>query len=110
MFRRKLWRSATEPSTVTNDGEITGTDSRPDTRDGPNVDVFIEPPTPPTPPSSRGRESEIVEVYVNADADDEEDVFDPRESQSGPSTPTGTRQTIDRERSFANGVIENGDG
>ena len=110
LFRRKLWRSATEPSTVTNDGDMTGTDSRPDTRDGPNVDVFVEPPTPPTPPSSRGRESETAEVYDDADADDEEDVIDPRVSQSGPSTPTGTRQAINRAPAFVNGVIENGVG
>ena len=107
MFRRKLWRSVTEPSAVANEGDMTGTDSRPDTREGPNVDVFVEPPTPP---SSRGRESETAEVYDDVDADDEEEIFDPRESQSGPSTPTGTRQTMDRAPSFVDGVMENGVG
>jgi hypothetical protein len=86
---------------------MTGTDSRPDTREGPNVDVFVEPPTPP---SSRGRESETAEVYDDVDADDEEEIFDPRESQSGPSTPTGTRRTMDEAPGFVNGVIENGVG
>lgn len=111
LFRRKLWRSVTEPGAVGSregtDGDITGTDSRPDTRDGANPDVFVEPPTPPP---SRGQDSEVVEMYDNADADDEEDVFDPRESQSGPSTPTGTRETSDRASGMVNGVIEDGVG
>ena len=113
LFRRKLWRSATEPERVASsradDGDVTGTDSRPDTRDGPSVDVFVEPPTPPTPPSSRGMDSGPVAVYDDADADDEEDVLDPRESQSGPSTPTGTRN-IDRGSNITDIAIEGGVG
>jgi hypothetical protein len=111
LFRRKLWRSATEPERVTSghgtDGDITGTDSRPDTRDGPNVDVFVEPPTPPP---SRGVDSVGIGRYDDADADDEEDVLDPRESQSGPSTPTGTRDSVDRGSSMTNVAIEDGVG
>jgi hypothetical protein len=109
LFRRKLWRSATEPESVANDhatdGDVTGTDSRPDTRDGPGVDVFVEPPTPP---SSRGTDITASVVYDDADADDEEDILDPRESQSGPSTPTGTRDVLDRGSDMANGVLEHG--
>ena len=111
VFRRKLWRSATEPEIVANghatDGDVTGTDSRPETRDGPGVDVFVEPPTPPT---SRGTDSSASVVYDDADADDEEEILDPRESQSGPSTPTGTRDIIDRVSDMANGVLEHGVG
>ena len=111
LFRRKLWRSATEPERVASshgiDSDITGTDSRPDTRDGPNVDVFVEPPTPPP---SGGVDGGIIAVYDDADADDEEDILDPRESQSGPSTPTGTRDIVDRGSNVAYVAIEDGIG
>lgn len=113
LFRRKLWRSNTEPeperiaSGHGTDGDITGTDSRPDTRDGANVNVFVEPPTPPT---SRDTDSSVSAEDDDADADDEDEVLDPRESQSGPSTPTGTRGIVDRSSDMANGVIENGVG
>jgi hypothetical protein len=111
LFRRKLWRSATEPERIASghgtDGEITGTESRPNTRDGPDVDVFVEPPTPPP---SHGVDSGLIAVYDDADADDEEDVLDRRESQSGPSTPTGTRDIVDRGSNMANVAIEDGVG
>ena len=111
LFRRKLWRATSEPSALANehvmDGEVTGTDSRPDTRDGPNVDVFVEPPTPP---SSRGVDSVTSEVFDDDNGDDEEEVLDPRESQSGPATPTGTRDILNKEIVFEHAVIDSGVG
>ena len=64
----------------------TMTDSRPGTRDGPDVNVM-----PPTPPNDTEDMSTGVERDVGEDADDEEDMVDPRELRSGPATPTGTR-------------------
>jgi hypothetical protein len=81
LFRRRLWRSITEPEpSVGNvtDGATDGTDSRPESKDGPLV-VHVEPPSP-----ERGGEWE--------DADDEEEILTPREAQSGPATPRGTRE------------------
>jgi hypothetical protein len=79
LFRRKVWRSSTEPVS----GSLTeATESRPGTRDGP--DVHVEPPTPP------GWEDE-----------DEDDVYlDPEEVmpgiQSGPATPGGAGAGLKR--------------
>ena len=94
LFRRKLWRSATEPGSV--GGNVTDspvTDSRPETRDGP--DVSIQPPTPPSDIVLKQRSNEGPQPNFGDDADDEEDILDPRKLQSGPSTPTGTRERVD---------------
>jgi hypothetical protein len=93
-FRRRLWRSVTDPSAGENatDGMVSGTDSRPCTKDGPALntmamDMNVLPPTPPNGVVANGSEG-----WEDADADDEEDdVLDPRESKSGPATPRGTR-------------------
>ena len=70
-----------EPETLTD-----GTDSRPQSKEGPMVvDVTVEPPTP--------KSERVVATPESAtDADDEDDVVDTREVQSGPSTPTGQRE------------------
>ncbi|KAK5166209.1 uncharacterized protein LTR77_008470 [Saxophila tyrrhenica] len=89
-FRRRIWRSVTDPSSGggnATDRTASVTDSRPESKDGPlTVDVHVEPPTPPK--EERGSASTEWD-----DADDEQDVLDPRESRSGPSTPRGTRES-----------------
>jgi hypothetical protein len=70
VFRRRLWRSITEPSVGTG-GALSGTDSRPESKDGPMVvDVNVEPPTPPSAASTSSRDTWN-------DADDEDDILDP---------------------------------
>ena len=87
LFRRKLWRSSTEPGAVGDHvTESTMTDSRPGTREGPDVHVL-----PPTPPNDTVRRGTDVDYNIYDDADDEKDILDPRESKSGPATPTGMR-------------------
>lgn len=94
LFRRKLWRSVTEPS-VDNiiDGVTDGTDSRPESKDGPQVNV-----EPPSPPSS----TEVVAEWEYAD--DEDEILKTRESQSGPATPTGTRE----KETISEGILDAG--
>jgi hypothetical protein len=100
LFRRKLWRSVTEPSVGTNATESV-TDSRPESKDGPlvpetPVDVHVEPPTPPSRESASSREE--------WNDDDDDSILDPRESQSGPATPRGTREKDGLE----NGILDAG--
>ncbi|KAK3715441.1 hypothetical protein LTR37_007169 [Vermiconidia calcicola] len=97
MFRRKLWRSVTDP--LSGPG-TDATDSRPETREGQHrentsLDVNIEPPTPPSENSNQFKvASDATSAgLADDDADDEdEEVLDPRESQSSPGTPRGTRE------------------
>lgn len=84
LFRRKLWRSHTEPTS----GNVTdATDSRPQSKEGPGPEVVIAPPTPPRDDV----DSAIVDDSEGGDVEDEafEDVW---ESRSGPATPRGTRE------------------
>ncbi|KAK3047137.1 hypothetical protein LTR09_011469 [Extremus antarcticus] len=104
-FRRRLWRSVTEPSAGDNAEDDTVsvvTDSRPGTKDGPlmngvPIDVSVQPPTPP-------RDASVEDSREWEDADDEEDVLDIRGSQSGPSTPRGTRES----ESAGEGILDAG--
>ncbi|KAK3681187.1 hypothetical protein LTR37_020952 [Vermiconidia calcicola] len=97
MFRRKLWRSVTDP--LSGPG-TDATDSRPETREGQHreetsLDVNVEPPTPPSENDNRLKvASEATSAsHADDDADEEdEEVLDPRESQSSPGTPRGTRE------------------
>ena len=84
LFRRKIWRSVTEPV----GGNVTdGTDSRPDTKDGPNVNV--EPPTPPDDDVDTEEEAES-EMY--ADAENDYGMLDMRRTRSGPAVASGTTE------------------
>ena len=65
----------------------TPTNSRPESKDGPSgLDVNVEPPTPP-------------EEWDKAN-----EVLNPRDSKSGPATPTGTRDGSDSPLGFVDGV------
>ena len=76
-FRRRLWRSVTEPEPSIGhalDDPMSGTDSRPQSKegtemDGPPLSLKVEPPTPP-------RRSESAEGTWNDTDDDGIDTFD----------------------------------
>lgn len=87
VFRRRIWRSSTEPA---NGALSDGTDTRPQTRDG-APDVEIEPPTPPTEDGQAGAE------------EDQADDSDLPGTQSGPGTPGGTAAGLKRTSSAADG-------
>jgi len=76
LFRRKLWRSVTEPmaDNITDD-----TDSRPATKDG--VVVNLEPPTPPA--SNELSDSEFESVTENDEI--EGTMLDIRRTKSVPT-------------------------
>lgn len=79
LFRKKLWRHATEPGS----GHATdATDSRPQSRDamhgGPEVTLRA-----PTPPNG-----------LDSDSEDEGEWKEVPEIQSGPATPRGTREAL----------------
>lgn len=94
LFRRKLWRSATELGGVSGHGtDSPVTDSRPGTRDG-APGVNIKPPTPPVEGIEIRQMNGNISVNKENDADTEGEVSDLRESQSGPATPTGTRERV----------------
>lgn len=77
MFRRKLWRSHTDPA----GGSLTdGTDSRPETKDGPEVNVEL--PTPPGEEAMYTPESDDEPVAVDGEAEDEDETLDLRRVKS----------------------------
>jgi hypothetical protein len=82
LFRKRYWqRRSTEPAS----GHATDfTDSRPQSRDashGMRPDVTLDPPTPPSADDSESGEEEGEWKEVP-------------EVQSGPATPTGTREAL----------------
>jgi len=82
LFRKRYWqRRSTEPAS----GHATDfTDSRPQSRDASHVmrpDVTLDPPTPPSADESESGEEEGEWKEVP-------------EVQSGPATPTGTREAL----------------
>jgi len=91
LFRRKIWRSSTEPAG--SNGNITNaTDSRPGTRDG-GVDVDLTPPTPTTD-----------EAQSEAEESDEDELFEEvLTTQSGPATPNGTGAGLKRPSNWPEG-------
>lgn len=84
LFRRKVWRSNTEPAGNGSVTDATGTESRPGTRDG-GPDVQFEPPTP----STHGAQSD-------ADDSEEDQYEDVLTTQSGPATPNGSGAGLKR--------------
>ena len=94
LFRRKLWRSHTEPVSGGSGNVTDATDSRPESKDGPGPEVVVAPPTPP----EEGVDEVAVEVDGDTDdagetMDEEDEAFeDVWESRSGPATPRGTRE------------------
>ena len=82
LFRKRYWqRRSTEPAS----GHATDfTDSRPQSRDASHAmgpDVTLDPPTPPSADDSESGEEEGEWKEVP-------------EVQSGPATPTGTRESL----------------
>ncbi|KAI7234638.1 hypothetical protein KC330_g4701 [Hortaea werneckii] len=101
LFRRKLWRPSPEPAPSTGspgDGEVVGdpaTDSRPGTRDGTDIDVRVQPPTPSM---NDGLDQSAEHRDVDEDDDDDDDQLyeDVLMTQSGPATPNGTGAGLKR--------------
>ncbi|KAI6788461.1 hypothetical protein KC332_g18285 [Hortaea werneckii] len=102
LFRRKLWRPISEPAPSTGspgDVEVEGdpaTDSRPGTRDGTDLDVHVQPPTPGMNDGldQGAKNQEINEV--DDDDDDDQLYEDVLMTQSGPATPNGTGAGLKR--------------
>ncbi|RMX96268.1 hypothetical protein D0866_16414, partial [Hortaea werneckii] len=102
LFRRKLWRPSPEPAPSTGspgDGEVVGdpaTDSRPGTRDGTDIDVHVQPPTP-SMNDGLHQSAEHKDVDEEDDDDDDDQLYeDVLMTQSGPATPNGTGAGLKR--------------
>ncbi|KAI7532282.1 hypothetical protein KC316_g17035, partial [Hortaea werneckii] len=102
LFRRKLWRPSPEPAPSTGspgDREVVGdpaTDSRPGTRDGTDIDVHVQPPTPRMN-DGLDQSAEHKDLDEEDDNDDDDQLYeDVLMTQSGPATPNGTGAGLKR--------------